>query len=111
MLTIDLLNASIRRYWVAVTLAIAPGMALLLSNGAIDRWLVTLIGRRAAVSLSLVLLAVSLGLLFAGIFLAQRLSLLKCPNCGKMVYPNTVGIVIATKHCTKCGALVIPAES
>jgi len=111
MLTADHLNASMRRYLVAVVFAVIPGMALLLLNRTITDWLVVSAWNRHTSTLSLALLVVSLVLVFSGIFLAQRRSLSRCPHCRKTIYPNAVGIVIATRHCTKCGGRVIAKES
>jgi hypothetical protein len=113
MVTVQAINASIRRYWIAVYIAMLPGLALLVWNRPIGSWLLNSFepSRSAGVFVLGGLLVLGLGLIFAAIFLMQKWYLLRCPHCGKFIYPNTSAIVVATKHCTKCGMRVIDAGS
>jgi hypothetical protein len=114
MVTVVGVNKATRQYWVAVNVGMALPIALLIFHKRIAVWLADLVGSFGIhiklPILSLVLLGVSLGIAFGGIFLMQRLFLLRCPACRAVITPNVAGLVIATKHCPKCGAeIVAPA--
>ena len=108
MLTVDSVNKATRRYWVAVYASLVPLIVLLGLNGRIAHWLSDLLYSLGVQikwqTLSLGVLAVILVLIFCAIFMTQRWTLPKCPTCNKRITPNIRGIVIATKHCPKCGS-------
>jgi predicted RNA-binding Zn-ribbon protein involved in translation (DUF1610 family) len=115
MLTIDNVKSATRRYWTAAYVTSAVLIALLLLNGTIARSLVDPLSALGvhikSQTLTLAIMAMILAL-FAGVLVAvQRRYLPKCPACSKKIYPNSVGVVIATKHCPNCGVQIISQGS
>jgi predicted RNA-binding Zn-ribbon protein involved in translation (DUF1610 family) len=115
VLTADSVNKATRRYWVTVYIGIVPLIVLLGLNGRIARWLAESLSSYGMQlkwqTLSLAIMVVTLALMFCTIFLTQSRTLPKCSTCGKRITPNMAGLVIATKHCPKCGSQLIAPVS
>jgi hypothetical protein len=115
MLSPENLNASIRAFWRAVWPALVPMFAFVLFSAQIAKWLSSRhysFGLPMNSPFLILVPLVSIGALtLAAIFSIQRRTLLQCPNCMKLIYPNQVSLVIATKRCTNCGEIIVATKS
>ena len=116
MLTADSLNKATRRYWRILYIALLPlFVPLMIFNLSIAQRLANFLNASGVnvkgPTIGLVLIATWIALLFSTIFYLQKRFLPSCPSCHKRITPNNVGLVIATKHCPMCGALIVGQES
>ena len=105
------IKAAERKYWFFVYLTSAPLLLLLFYKTELSQWVSILLANAgisvSASTVALVQFGTALVIFFAVIFRGQYWFLARCPKCAKPIYPNNVGIVIATKNCPNCGAQVI----
>jgi predicted RNA-binding Zn-ribbon protein involved in translation (DUF1610 family) len=113
MLTPADVRAALRRYWLIMAAVMLPGVVLLL---AVVRSSISPrighTGTDASRALSLLApLVIFAAIMLPVIFYVQRVTLAKCPECGKPIYPKQVDVVIATGACANCGAQIIDRQS
>ena len=109
------IKAAERKYWAFICVICAPILLLTIFKAEVSQWVSASLAAMditvRPATLELVLIGAGLVLLFGGIFSGHRWFLAHCPQCNKPIYPNSAGIVIATKNCPSCGSQVISDES
>lgn len=100
-----------RKYWYFIYLITAPLLLLLAYNTEISESVTSWLNNEgvsvSASTVALLQIGIELTLFFVAFWRGYCSFLARCPKCKKPIHPNNVGVVIATKHCTNCGAQVI----
>ena len=114
-MTPESLNKAARRYQTVVALASVPFIPLMIFSISIAKWLANSLSsfgiQLAWQTLNLALIAIWIAALVGAMLAVQRRIWPNCPNCHKRITLNTIPIVIASKHCPMCGALIMSQES
>ena len=112
MLTPADVRTSLRRYWLIMAAVMLPGVALLVAVLSSISHRIGHAGTDMSRGLRLIApLAIFAAIVLPVIFYVQRVTLAKCPECGRPIYPRQVDVVIATGACTNCGAQIIDRQS
>jgi hypothetical protein len=112
MLTPADVRAALRRYWLIMAAVMVPSVAFLLVVLSSISHRIGHTGTDMSRGLRLIApMAIFAAIVLPVIFYVQRVTLVKCPECGKPIYPKQVDVVIATGACANCGAQIIDGQS
>jgi hypothetical protein len=114
MFTPAVLQATLRRYYAKLAVAVGPPFVLLAFSLWVQEWILGFLKRAglagAWVLLSLIPVLFAFALLFTAVRIVQWNVLLRCPGCNKIIYPFRAWRIFRSQHCAKCGVAVLQSD-